>query len=303
MQPALKAWQIDRQLRLNAIPVDRRVHVSHWDEMTDFPRGDELIALFWQARVPGSGAPEIPYVEMVQSLANQGYDVSQAEALLPEGIALAKQKDPAALRALTAELLGRLFSSPAIPEHSYWTYEHPEKWEDVVQAMQIDEDQDGYAKIGDLEERIYHGWLGQLAGGAFGTCIEGYHTSQIEKVYGEIGGYLTAPETMNDDVVYELVLLDALEKHGAELTSRRLALEWVRQIPFGWSAEWVALENLQRGILPPELRCVSQPLQRIHRGADARYGVRNAGAGAPAGSRPPGSPGWRDLACRQRRLR
>ena len=144
MQPALKAWQIDRQLRLNAIPVDRRVHVSHWDEMTDFPRGDDLIALFWQARVPGSGAPEIPYVEMVQSLANRGYDVSQAEALLPEGIALAKQKDPAALRALTAELLGRLFSAPAIPEHIYWTYEHPEKWEDVTQAMQISED---------------HGWL------------------------------------------------------------------------------------------------------------------------------------------------
>jgi ADP-ribosylglycohydrolase len=56
---------------------------------------------------------------------------------------------------------------------------------------------------------------------------------------------------MNDDVVYELVLLDVIEKHGRGLSSTDLGLEWVRQIPFGWSAEWIALQNLQRGILPP----------------------------------------------------
>jgi ADP-ribosylglycohydrolase len=247
-----KAWHIDRQLRLSAAPVDRRLNRSHWEEIISFPRGDELIALFWEARVPGSGAPEIPYVEMVQSMANKGYDVSSAEALLQEGMTLAQKKEAGALRALTAELLGRLFSSPAIPEHRYWTYEHPEKWDEVVAAMHLREEHYGYAKINDPEERIYHGWLGQLAGGAFGTCIEGYHFTQIEKVYGEITGYITDPETMNDDVVYELVLLDALEKSGRGLTSLDLGLEWVRQIPFGWSAEWVALENLSRGILPPQ---------------------------------------------------
>ena len=42
--------------------------------------------------MPGSGAPEIPYVEMVESLATQGYDVRKAEALLPEGIRLAGEK-------------------------------------------------------------------------------------------------------------------------------------------------------------------------------------------------------------------
>jgi hypothetical protein len=52
-------------------------------------------------------------------------------------------------------------------------------------------------------------------------------------------------------VVYELVFLDVFERSGRALTSRDLALEWVRQIPFGWSAEWIALHNLNDGILPP----------------------------------------------------
>ncbi len=34
-----KAWQIDRELRLNAVPVDRRTNPSHWEEVAAFPRG------------------------------------------------------------------------------------------------------------------------------------------------------------------------------------------------------------------------------------------------------------------------
>src|SRR5208283_4487362 len=65
-----KAWEIDRELRLSAIPLDRRVNASKWyTSSTVFPTGDDLTALFWNVRVPGSGAPEIPYVEMVESMA------------------------------------------------------------------------------------------------------------------------------------------------------------------------------------------------------------------------------------------
>jgi ADP-ribosylglycohydrolase len=112
---------------------------------------------------------------------------------------------------------------------------------------------------GDLEERIYQGWLGQLCGGSFGTCIEGYTGEQISKVYGDIRGYVTQPETTNDDVVYELVLLDVFERVGRNLTSKDLGLEWVRQIQFGWSAEWVALRNLNQGIFPPESGSFQNP--------------------------------------------
>ncbi len=247
-----RAWQIDRELRLNAIPVDRRTNPSHWEEMAAFPKGDDLMMLFWNARVPGSGAPEIPYVEMVQSMHNRGYDVREAEALLPEGMRLAGENKRGELRQLTDRLLETLFNSPVIPAHPYWSFEHPGTWDEIQTSMSPHYPDPVHPGIENLESRIYQGWLGQLAGGAFGTCIEGYHTSQIQKVYGDIDGYITQPETMNDDVVYELVLLDVFEQKGRKCTSTDLALEWLRQIPFGWSAEWVALENLRAGLLPPE---------------------------------------------------
>ncbi len=249
-----KAWQIDRELRLSAVPLDRREHPSNWySSETTFPEGDDLIMLFWNATVPGSGAPEIPYVEMAQSLHNQGYDVSQAEALIPEGLRLAKENRRDDLRRLTAELLAALRTAPRIPDHPYWAFQYPQpNWEQVVAAMDKPEEGRFITHLTGLGEQTLNGWLGQLAGGAFGTAIEGYHSDQIQKVYGVIDAYITEPETINDDVVYELVFLDVFERCGRKMTSQQLGLEWVRQIPFGWSAEWVALRNLNMGILPPE---------------------------------------------------
>lgn len=256
-----RAWQIDRELRLSAIPRDRRIHGSEWyTSETVFPTGDDLILLFWNATVPGSGAPEIPYVEMVESLANQGYDVRKAEALLPDGIALARAQRMDDLRALTAELLARLHASPRLPNHPYWRYDYPGPgWNGVAASLRnADPEQDRRA-LEKLEARTLNGWLCQLAGGAFGTAIEGYHTDRIAEVYGVIDAYLTTPETMNDDVVYELVLLDVFERYGRRLTPRQLGLEWVRQIPFGWSAEWVALRNLNMGLMPPRSGAFRNP--------------------------------------------
>ncbi|WP_455382045.1 ADP-ribosylglycohydrolase family protein [Salinispira pacifica] len=250
------AWEIDREIRLSAVPLDRRKYESSWyDSETVFPTGDQLIALFWKAKVPGSGAPEIPYVEMVQAMANRGYDMSATEALLPEGLRLAESGSPGELRALTSRLLHEIHAAPPDRTHSYWSYRHPDRWEEVELAMPAARRGDPgrlMPRLDRLEERIHSAWTGQLAGGAFGTAIEGYHTDRISEVYGSIDSYITAPETVNDDVVYELVLLDLFERSGRELSSRELALEWVRQIPFGWSAEWVALHNLADGILPPE---------------------------------------------------
>lgn len=247
-----KAWERERQLRDSAVPLDRRVHDSNWYD-ADFavPYGDDLISLFWQSSVPGSGAPEIPYQEMTQAKANQGYDVSRAEALLDEGIALHEAGDKAGLRRLTAALMAALHDAPVDPDHPYHQYTHPESWEAVRAAMvggggeMVAEWESGFGT------RIYQGWLGQLAGGAFGTAIEGYTGEQIKKVYGRVDGYITEPETINDDVVYELILLDVFERMGRGITSEALGLEWVKQIPFGWSAEWVALRNLALGLTPP----------------------------------------------------
>jgi ADP-ribosylglycohydrolase len=250
-----KAWQIERELRDAAVPVDRRVNVSHYSDedgaFQQVPAGDDLLRMFWNSQVPGSYAPEIPYLEMVQASYNKGLDVTAAEALLPRGLELAKTNNIDELRAVTAEILEALNTAPLDPKHPFHTFEHPAEWEEIRKAMGKVQDQAFPLDRSTLAERIYQGWLGQLSGGSFGTAIEGYTGVQINLLYGEINSYLTKPETTNDDVVYELVFLDVFEKLGKEITSREIGLEWVKQIPFGWSAEWVALRNLGMGIFPP----------------------------------------------------
>lgn len=255
-----KAWQIERELRVAAIPMDRRTHESHWQEsFSEVPYGDALIRMFWESKVPGSGAPEIPYLEMAQAAYNKGLDTSAVVPLIEKGRALLHEGKMPELRVLTAELLEALNNAPIDRAHPFHQFQHPATWAEVKAAMgKVQETAFDFDRT-DLPARIYQGWLGQLAGGSFGTAIEGYTGEQISKVYGDIRTYITTPETTNDDVVYELVLLDVFERLGRSLTSRDLGLEWVKQIEFGWSAEWVALRNLNQGIFPPESGSFQNP--------------------------------------------
>lgn len=255
-----KAWEMENELRANAIPLDRRTQSSNWyDSDFQVPYGDDLIRLFWESKVPGSGAPEIPYLSMVQAMGNRGYDVSAAEKLIPQGLELFQAQKIDDLRVVTAQILAALHQAPQDPDNPIHQFEHPSTWEEIVASMsRISRDSLLQVKK-DLKSKIYQGWLGQLAGGSFGTAIEGYTGEQIFKVYGEIRDYITTPETTNDDVVYELVLLDVFERLGRNLTAQEIGLEWIRQIRFGWSAEWVALRNLNNGIMPPQSGSFQNP--------------------------------------------
>ena len=255
-----KAWQMERENRDAAIPLDRRTHDSNWyDSNFEVPYGDTLLMMFWDSRVPGSGAPEIPYLEMAQAAYTKGLDTSAAMQLIPLALEMVQAGRIDDLRSITAEIMEAIRRAPVDPTHPFHSYKHPEKWSDIRAAMGKTSDHALKFNQDELDARIYQGWLGQLAGGSFGTAIEGYTGEQIHKIYGEIRSYITTPETTNDDVVYELVLLDVYERMGRQLTSRALALEWVKQIPFGWSAEWVALRNLNQGIFPPESGSFQNP--------------------------------------------
>lgn len=248
-----KAWQIEREHRLTAVPVDRRKEEAHWDHVEDFPHGDGLLRWNWNVRVPGSQAIDRFYVAMVQDWANQGYDVSKAEQLLPLGIQLEAEDRMEELRVVSARIMKALKEAPKIPDHPYHDYEHPSTWEEVKAAMPAAV---GYKPLSgwreDFSSRIYQGWIGQIAGGSFGTAIEGYTGGLIHQVYGDVKGYLIPPETTNDDVVYELLLLDVYERMGKGITSDVLGDEWVKKLPYGVSAEGTALRNLSLGIYPPE---------------------------------------------------
>ncbi len=248
-----KAWQLERELRDNAVPIDRRTVVSKWEQGFEFPHGDGLLSWMWNVQVPGSLAPDVFFHGMVQDWGNQGYDVCEAEALLPEGRVLEAAGDMEGLRVLSARIMKALREAAIIPKHPYHSYIHPVSWEDVKSAMSGN---NGYQPRSgwkdEFNKRIYHGWLGQIAGGSFGTALEGYTGSRIAQVYGEVRGYVTQPETTNDDVVYELLLLDVYEKMGKSIDSVALGDEWVRKLPYGVSAEGVALRNLNLGIYPPD---------------------------------------------------
>jgi ADP-ribosylglycohydrolase len=248
-----KAWELERDIRVKAVPLDRRINASNWfDPAILIQANDMLMKLFWEEHVPGSGAIELPYLEFIQAQENKGYDMSNAIPLFQEGMKYFREDNIADLRAVTTLLLEAVYNAPKIENHPYHKFSHPDTWTNVKKEMgQITEDNLS-STINDLDKRIYNGWLGQLAGSSFGTAIEGYTGEKIAGVYGEVTTYITKPETMNDDVVYELVLLDAFEKKGRQITSTELGLEWVRQIPFAWSAEWMALQNLKNGYLPPE---------------------------------------------------
>ena len=247
-----KAWEIERLLRINAVPMDRRIHGSGWFDLSVLIQSnDMLLKMFWEEQVPGSGAVEHAYMEMIQAQENKGYDLSKAVPYYEKGLDLLRKDDLSELRALTAEMLEAIFSAPKIEDHPYHQYVHPDTWDSVLAEMGEVNRENKMDSINHLGQRIYQGWVGQLAGASFGTAIEGYTGENIAKVYGEVDGYITDPETINDDVVPELVLLDVFEKHGRGFNSRDLGLEWVKQLPFAWSAEWIALQNLKQGYLPP----------------------------------------------------
>ena len=160
-----KAWQLEKEYREAAVPVDRRKEAAHWEHVGDFPHGDGLLRWNWNVRVPGSLAPDLFFISMVQDWANQGYDVSEAESLLPEGKKLEEEGRIEELRVLSARIMKVLKEAPKIPGHPYHNYEHPASWEDVKAAMPAAA---GYKPLSgwkdEYAERIYQGWMGQMAG-------------------------------------------------------------------------------------------------------------------------------------------
>ncbi len=248
-----RAWQIDRELRLAAVPLDRRIHPSDWyTSETVFPTGDELIKLFWNATVPGSGAPEIPYVEMVESLGTRATTCARAEALLPEGIRLAGEKRMDDLRALTAELLALLHERAAHPEPSVLALRLSRP--DVALRARVAAGcgpGPGSARAGDAGSKDAGGLALPIGGrrvwhGHRGLSHRPHRRSlrRDRRVHHDAG---------DDERRRGLRagLARRLRAHGRRFTARQLGLEWVRQIPFGWSAEWIALRNLNMGMLPP----------------------------------------------------
>jgi ADP-ribosylglycohydrolase len=258
----MKAWEMERELLENAQPVVLGEEEQTWGLIEKIETDeDNKLKMLWSSRVPGSGAPERLIIGAIQSMDNMGYDTRKAEILIEDGLRAFTNHDMLELNRITARIYYELNRLPRDKDSGYWNYKEYSSWEEYQQGVNFVTYPPYDTTAKDFEQKIKAGWVAQICGGALGTAIEGYTTEKLKKTFGDIRDYVRKPNTFNDDITYELAFLKAFEKRGYAVTSREIAEEWVALIPFGWSAEDVALRNLKCGVFPPESGLLNNPFR------------------------------------------
>ncbi|MCX7812049.1 MAG: ADP-ribosylglycohydrolase family protein [Pseudothermotoga sp.] len=253
----MKAWQYEHTMRREAKfdPTWK----SEWGDMTQLSVfSNDLVSLFWSSRVPGSGAPECLMAGAIQSVENMGRDVSRAEKLFEDGLKFLEEKNFEELKVVTASIFNELEKAPIVRDHPYHSFEKPSSWKAISNQISHESFRFNYER---LYSSVLGGWFGQISAASMGTKFEGFFGEQFESFerkdlpdfVEEEGGY-------NDDIVYEVVAMEALY-NSVKPSSRQIASYWLKFVPFGWSAEYVALENLKRGIFPPKSGAFRNPFQ------------------------------------------
>lgn len=255
-----KAWELELEIRKNAKCVVLGEDKQTWDTINKLRQtADQGIMMFWDSRVPGSGAPECLMIAAVQAAENKGLDLTEAERLIPEGLEALQKKDFASLHRVTSLIYRAIRKAPKDRASPYWSYQLVEDWGCYKKEINFPAANTIDIASDKFRDRIYAGWMAQICAGAFGTCLEGYTSDNLAECFGVLTGYVRKPNTFNDDITYELAFLEAFAKKGYQVTSRDIAEEWIALIPFGWSAEHIALENLKLGLYPPDSGINSNP--------------------------------------------
>lgn len=258
---AKKAWEFAYEMTQNAVPVLQTEEEMEWTE-NKASIGDidiEESRIRWMTQVPGSRAPDFVMIGGIQATENMGYDVSEAEAMIPVIQKAYDEKNHVDFLKLTAKLFQVLGNAPKVEGHPYWSYKFYNGFEDHAQEVEFPVYEIPEFGREVLFEKVHAGWLAQIAGAAVGTIIEGYCAKQLKKAFGEIRDYIRKPTTYNDDVLFELAFLEAYLKKGKEVTSEDIGLEWVGRIEYTWSAEEAAFKNMKRGIFPPLSATTNNP--------------------------------------------
>ena len=109
-------------------------------------------------------------------------------------------------------------------------------------------------------EKVHGGWIGRVAGSHLGAPLEFRPYSYIQRRYcksgkSDIASFVKRvdPNDVNDDEIYQIAGLLAVEQHGAGVTAKDIATEWnARLYRKQFTAERLALKNIRAGIYPPE---------------------------------------------------
>jgi ADP-ribosylglycohydrolase len=288
----MKAWEHTFNKTANAIPRILSGDEQTWVMINDTEKAaDALLSAMWSSNVPGSAAPESVIAGAVQSMENMGYDVSIAEQILEEGLMVHAAGDMPRLNILTARLYKTLNELPVDSRSPYWNFRIYHTFEEYEASCSFPDPVPVDTEGDDFYDRTLAAWRGRLAGGALGTALEGYTTAQLAKKFGQIRDYVRPPNTYNDDITYEIAFLAAYEQKGPQVSSADIAEQWLALVPAGWSAEQIALENLRRGIYPPESGYYRNPY-REWIGAQMRGAI--CGQAAPGNPREAARLAWLD---------
>lgn len=250
----MKAWERSKKLLYEGVPVHLEDdNETIWEEQADGPEKlfDMLNKIHWHSNVPGSQAEESICTAAIQATENKGMIVDNTDELLERGFKAYDNNQMAELQKATTAVFEACMNARKDENSPYWNQKFYDSFEEYEKAVKFPAKVE--VDMGDeLVRKEHAGWLCQIIGGAFGTCIEGYVTDNIYKKYGIVDRYIRKPNTYNDDITYELALLLAYDEFGKGTTSKDIAHEWLARVPTGWSAEDCALTNLRAGILPPE---------------------------------------------------
>ena len=232
-----------------AVPTDRRMHPDRW-VAADFASvtREQMLRDFWGSEVPGSGAYDEMLTGAVVAAHQLGWETQAACTEIGYGWdrLLHGQAEPAWFSDQAERVLGTLERGrPPI---------------DDVRSAPLGDATRILTLLPGVEDRMLASWQGKVAGGAFGTALEGCRGPAIASVYGSVHAYVAPPTTLNDDVVYELVALDVLAGVGIDARIEDYGAAWRARIPFGWSAEWIALDNLSSGLPASQVGEVRNPM-------------------------------------------
>lgn len=256
-----KAWELAYEMTQGAVPILQTEEDGEWtgDKRSIGEMEIEEIRARWYTQVPGSRAPDFVLLGGIQATENMGYDVSEAEKMIPEMQKAYDEENHAALLKLSAKLFEVLGRAPKVEGHPYWTYHYYHNFEDHAREVNfpVYDKPDLSAEV--LFEKLHAAWLAQIAGASLGTIIEGYCTERLRERFGEIRGYLRTPNTYNDDVLFELAFLEAFLEKGCQVSSEDIGLEWIGRIEYTWSGEEAAFKNMKRGIFPPFSATTNNP--------------------------------------------
>ncbi len=129
----------------------------------------------------------------------------------------------------------------------------------------------------DFRDRLEGALLGRCAGCTLGSIVEGWDVARMERWAAHLGDsyplvdywsqaeqphehkYQTSlredftPAKMDgvptdDDINYTQLGLLILEEYGLEFTTDDLGAAWVKYLPFAFTAEGIALDNLRKGV-------------------------------------------------------